>query len=77
MKELDKSQYTIRVRRQGDQFAKTIGRSGRSVFSLSVAYQHANKWLKANPTGDYFIISVHPQRPSFYRHQLTFKHPWF
>lgn len=43
----------------------------------SVAYQHANKWLKANPTGEYLILSVHPQRPSLYRNQLTFKHPWY
>jgi len=77
MKEVEKSLYAIRVRRQSDRFAITIGRNGDSIFSLSVAYYHANKWLKANPTGDYYIESVHPQRPSFYRHQLTFKHPWY
>ena len=72
-----KSFYTVRVRHQTSHFAKTLARNGASVFSLSVAYQHANKWLKANPTGDYFIISVYPQRPSLYRNQLTFKHPWY
>lgn len=77
MKEIEKSLYTVRVRFNGSTMHRNMCRNGEMVFSLSVAYQHANKWLKTNPTGDYFIESVHPQRPSLYRNQLTFKHPWY
>lgn len=76
MKQVERSLYTVRVLYPGAELSTTLGRDGKAVFSLSVAYQHANKWLKKNPTGDYFINSVHPQRPSFYRHRLTFKYPW-